>query len=192
MTIHTKPEAASDVLLFNGTLVDIQLASQAGADRISVIRHRMPYRASPPMHVHRNEDEVFHVVEGTMRFRIGNEDIVVGAGRTVLAPKGIPHSFRVESREGATCLTITRGDNFETMVRETGEPTSTAIMLPLQEPDAATVAALTAACARNGIDIVGAPIVSPALPAIDEAAVEASAMRGLALPGRDVFTLPTR
>ena len=43
-------------------------------------------------------------------------------GETVLAPKGVPHSFRVESREGARCLTITSGGDLENMIREMGEP----------------------------------------------------------------------
>jgi len=189
MTIHQKSGMTGERLMFKGTLVDIQLPSKAGQDGISVIEHRMPYRETPPMHVHRNEDEVFHVLEGRMRFRVGNEEIVAEAGQTVLAPKGIPHSFRVESFEGARCLTITRGDDFETMVREMGEPLKAAIRLSYQEPEPEMIKALTEACARNGIEIVGAPIMSPELPPLDS---RANAYKGLALPGKDVFTLPMK
>jgi mannose-6-phosphate isomerase-like protein (cupin superfamily) len=190
MTIHQKPGMTGERLMFKGTLVDIQLPSRAGQDGISVIEHRMPYRETPPLHVHRNEDEVFHVLEGRMRFRVGNVEIMAEAGQTVLAPKGIPHSFRVESVEGARCLTITRGDNFETMVREMGEPARAAILMPFQEPSPEMVKALTEACARNGIDIVGAPLMSPPLPAPEDH--PDFGLKGLALPGKDVFTLPMK
>ena len=76
----------------------------------------------------------------------------------MLAPKGVPHSFRVESRDGARCLTITSGGDLENMIREMGEPALNAGLPPQVEPTPAMIAALTEACARNGIDIIGAPL----------------------------------
>jgi len=29
---------------------------------------------SPPLHVHRNEDEIFHILEGKMLFRVADRD----------------------------------------------------------------------------------------------------------------------
>jgi mannose-6-phosphate isomerase-like protein (cupin superfamily) len=158
MTIHTAATASAELFWFKGTLVNIHLSSTAGVDGIFVMEHWMPYGESPPLHIHRNEDEVFHILEGTMRFRVGGEDTVAYAGQTVLAPKGVPHSFRVESPSGARCLTITRGSNFETLIREMSEPAPAAELPPHGEPTPEMIKALTEACERNGIDIVGPPI----------------------------------
>ena len=64
---------------------------------------------------------VFHILEGTMLFRVYGADILAHAG-TMMAPKGVAHTFRVETAEGAHCLTITTGGDFERMVREMSIP----------------------------------------------------------------------
>jgi uncharacterized cupin superfamily protein len=40
-----------------------------------VLEHRVPHGDSPPLHVHRNEDEVFHVLEGELRFVAGDRQL---------------------------------------------------------------------------------------------------------------------
>src|SRR5262245_50743238 len=62
--------------------------------------------SSPPLHVHHREDEAFWVLEGTVRFRVGGEDIVAGPGSFVFAPRDVPHTFVVESEEDAHLLTL--------------------------------------------------------------------------------------
>jgi quercetin dioxygenase-like cupin family protein len=163
MTVHMMKEPApseicGEVFWFKGTLVNIRVSWNEGADMVSVIEHNMPYGLSPPMHIHRDEDEVFHILDGSMRFQIGGKDMIANAGQTVLAPKGVPHSFRVETPGGARCLTITTGGGFERMVREMGEPAVCAEIPPYVEPTPGMIEALTDACMRNGIDIVGEPL----------------------------------
>lgn len=158
MNMHAPGLRSGELFWFKGTLVNIRLSWSAGEDRVSVVEHYMPYGESPPLHIHRNEDEVFHILEGKMRIRIDGKESIAHAGDTVLAPKGIPHSFRVESRDGARCLTITSGGDFENMIREMGRPALNAGLPPQIEATPAMIAALQEACARNGIDIIGAPL----------------------------------
>ena len=149
---------AADTLWFGDTRVSIRVSSRDGGDRIAVIEHWMPFGEAPPLHVHNNEDEIFVILTGEMLFRVGGRDVVGRAGDTVLAPKGVPHGFRVRSAGGVHCFTITRGADFETMVRETGRP-AVSDGLPERTPVTPDmIAALTAACTRNGIDIVGPPL----------------------------------
>jgi len=46
-----------------------------------------------PLHVHHGDDEAWYVLEGALRFRIGDEMRDVGPHGAVLAPKGTPHAF---------------------------------------------------------------------------------------------------
>jgi mannose-6-phosphate isomerase-like protein (cupin superfamily) len=46
-----------------------------------------------PLHVHHEDDEAWYVLEGVLRFRIGEEICEAGAGSAVLAPKGTPHAY---------------------------------------------------------------------------------------------------
>lgn len=160
MTIHAKTDSNGELLWFNGTLATIRISGRAGADSISVIEHLMPYGSSPPLHVHHNEDEVFHILEGVVRFNIAGSDIYGRAGQTLLAPKGVPHCYRVVSAEGARCLTVTTRGDFERMVREVSVPAERAEIPRQVAPTPEVIAALAEACARNGIDIIGAPLTS--------------------------------
>ena len=46
-----------------------------------------------PLHVHHADDEAWYVLEGVLRFRIGEETVEAGPGSAVMAPKGTPHSY---------------------------------------------------------------------------------------------------
>jgi quercetin dioxygenase-like cupin family protein len=47
----------------------------------------------PGAHVHPEQEERFHVLEGTMAFRLGLRTIVAQAGETVVVPAGRVHRF---------------------------------------------------------------------------------------------------
>ncbi len=51
----------------------------------------------PPLHVHRNEDEWYYLLEGTVTFHVGEENYRGQAGATVFFPRGIPHTFTIET-----------------------------------------------------------------------------------------------
>ncbi|MEI9405512.1 cupin domain-containing protein [Mesorhizobium argentiipisi] len=158
MTMINATIAGKELLWFNNTLVTIRVSSADGEDGICVIEHRQPYGDSAPLHVHHNEDEVFHILEGRIRFVLDGRERIADAGETVLAPKGLPHTYRVESPEGARTLTVTRGSAFETMVRKASRPAERPDLPPAAVPTPEMIEALTRLCAENGIDIVGPPM----------------------------------
>lgn len=51
------------------------------------------YEWIAPLHVHHADDEAWYVLEGVLRFRLGEENFEAGPGSAVLAPKGTPHSY---------------------------------------------------------------------------------------------------
>lgn len=158
MTMTPGTITGKELFWFNNTLIAIHIPSAAGQDGICVVEHRMPFGDSAPLHVHRREDEVFHVLEGRMRFQIDGQERLAGPGDTVIAPKGLPHTYRVESPEGARTLTVTRGADFETLLRQAGRPAERPELPPQMEPTPEIIAALVQLCANNGIDIVGPPL----------------------------------
>jgi mannose-6-phosphate isomerase-like protein (cupin superfamily) len=142
------------------TVVTIRLSGTHGGDRISILEHRAPYQDSPPLHLHVNEDEVFHVLEGEARFRLGDTERRAGARDILLVPKGAVHTYRVESRSGARFITITVGGDFERFVRAAGQPaTRFELPEPAGPPTEAQVTAFTALARSHGIEIVGPPLM---------------------------------
>jgi mannose-6-phosphate isomerase-like protein (cupin superfamily) len=48
----------------------------------------------PPLHIHANEDESWYVLEGRLRFRLGDERSDAPHGSFVFVPRGVPHCFQ--------------------------------------------------------------------------------------------------
>lgn len=51
----------------------------------------------PPTHMHQREDESYYILEGAIRFWIGDTIVEAKAGDFVHLPKGIPHKFELLS-----------------------------------------------------------------------------------------------
>lgn len=145
-------------LWFLNTRVQIVVPAASGTDRMSVIRHWAPFGDSPPLHVHETEDEVFHVLEGRVRFSVDGSMIDVAAGQTIMAPKGIPHSYIVESPEGAKWLTVTTPGDFEALVRAAARPATARGLPEPGHPTPETKQRLAELCGRNHIRLVGEPL----------------------------------
>jgi mannose-6-phosphate isomerase-like protein (cupin superfamily) len=52
-----------------------------------------PPRLIAPLHVHLDDDEAWYVLEGTLRFRVGDHELEAHAGSAVFGPHGVPHTF---------------------------------------------------------------------------------------------------
>jgi quercetin dioxygenase-like cupin family protein len=145
-------------LWFLHSSVSFPVSSVDGEDGISIMESLAGHGDSPPLHVHTTEDEAFHVLEGTMRFSIGGRELVLSRGETALAPKGVPHTYRVDSSEARWLVVTTRGD-FERFVRALGRPAERS-GLPSAggPPTEEQQQALVATAAKHGIEFVGPPL----------------------------------
>ncbi|HVO27504.1 MAG TPA: cupin domain-containing protein [Candidatus Margulisiibacteriota bacterium] len=55
-------------------------------------------------HAHAGSDKVYYVIDGTGRFRIGDEEREAGGGTAILAPAGTSHAVRNPGPERLTLL----------------------------------------------------------------------------------------
>ena len=67
--------------------------TQASADGVSFCLRE--WRGSGPaaLHVHHEDDEAWHVLEGTLRFTFVDRVVEARAGTTVFAPAGVAHTY---------------------------------------------------------------------------------------------------
>jgi mannose-6-phosphate isomerase-like protein (cupin superfamily) len=65
-----------------------------------------PPRYIAPFHVHHHDDEAWYVLEGTLRFRLGERELDAPAGSAVLARRGTPHTYWNPRREPARYLLV--------------------------------------------------------------------------------------
>lgn len=79
----------------------IRLSGDDTGGALTLIEMHVPPGLEGPPHVHHNEHQTDHVVEGELVYTVGEDTAVVGAGSVIHCPKGVPHSFRNESDEEA-------------------------------------------------------------------------------------------
>jgi mannose-6-phosphate isomerase-like protein (cupin superfamily) len=67
----------------------------------------MEWRGSGPrnLHIHHADDEAWHVLEGTLRFRFTDGEMDVPAGGTVYVPAGVPHTYVAQDARYLIVLT---------------------------------------------------------------------------------------
>jgi quercetin dioxygenase-like cupin family protein len=71
----------------------LQTARDTGGEKLEIEMELAPEGQVPGAHVHPEQEERFHVLEGTMKFRMGLRKIVAGPGETVIVPAGKAHKF---------------------------------------------------------------------------------------------------
>ena len=69
--------------------------------KIAVFEEIVAPGGGPPRHVHRSQLEVFHILEGTLRFEVNGEPLVLESGGTAVVPAGAVHAFRNDSEQAA-------------------------------------------------------------------------------------------
>jgi len=74
-----------------GAAVEIACASFVVVEWADPGTH--PGRPIAPLHVHHADDEAWYVLEGRLGFALGDERVEIGAGESVLAPRGTPHAY---------------------------------------------------------------------------------------------------
>lgn len=89
----------------------------------------------PPLHVHELEDETFYVLEGETTFFVGDQTILAKAGDYVFAPRGIPHTFKVQSEETKFIVTA-YPSGFDQFVKELSVPFHKDFKKPAGPPSA--------------------------------------------------------
>ena len=77
----------------------LQTAESTGGELLEFELTLTPDGHVPGAHVHPEQEERFHVLEGEMTFRLGARKIVAGPGETVIVPAGRMHRFA--NRSGA-------------------------------------------------------------------------------------------
>ncbi len=128
------------------------------ADGMSLVEAEALHGNMPPLHVHHDEDETFYVVEGRLSLHTPTGAVELGAGEAALGPRGVPHTYRVES-ESARWVVSTNGDGFASFVEATSVPATGEGYAPAELMPAPEL--LGAEAAARGIEILGPPGLLP-------------------------------
>lgn len=145
-------EQLSNALWSLGTLMILKSRSP----ELEVIEALALPGISPPLHRHDFCSESFYLLEGRVRFLVGDEELTCGAGDLVRVPPSTPHSFEVLDGT-ARLLDIIAPAGLWDFFAECGEPAT-----ELRLPDGVNVPSdLPEIVARHGGKVLGPPPWKP-------------------------------
>jgi quercetin dioxygenase-like cupin family protein len=99
------PESEQTAVWLLGGLAQVRVPGAATRDTFTVVQHTGKRGYNTPLHIHHYEDEVFIVLDGTLRMVCDGQELTAEAGSTMIIPRTIPHGF-VATSENARFLTI--------------------------------------------------------------------------------------
>lgn len=104
----------------------------------------------PPQHIHKTEDETFYIIEGEVKFLLGEHTTIGKAGTSVHIPRGTVHAWCLPGKEPAKLLVIISPPGFEKFFED-------AVDLDVTDTDA-YIAKAEALAEKYNMEIVGPPI----------------------------------
>lgn len=114
--------------------LDIDILAGHGRDPFTVMRMTVPPDGAVPSHQSPDEDKLFVVLAGSLRFHLGDEFFDVGAGQQIAVAKGDTHGFVNVTKTTAVQLIITspaRHDELLTALSKLPDPQNPGAMDPI-------------------------------------------------------------
>ncbi len=97
-----------------GNIVTIKVGSTETGGALAVVDYVAGGGfAGPAVHIHRQTDEAFLVLDGEVRFQLNDDVVTAGAGEFVYIPRGVPHTFSNPGDAPAHFLEIITPGGFE-------------------------------------------------------------------------------
>ena len=70
------------------------------------------------MHIHENEDEIYHILEGEYEIQCGDETYKATTGAVAVLPRRIPHASRNVSNQVSRALLLCSPGGFDDFMEE--------------------------------------------------------------------------
>src|SRR3954453_8858275 len=125
-----------------GSAGTIKVRGMHSGGRIAVFDSVIAPGNGPPLHVHKNDDEVIYVLEGSFRFLIDDELSETPQDSTIYIPRGVPHCFQNSGDAPGRLLLVFAPSGMERFFARAG----------------GALAALEGGGAGGGMDGVGPPL----------------------------------
>ncbi len=112
--------------------LSIKVGTSDTEGALFVVEQAMHEPGGPPRHIHPDQEEWFYVTEGEFLVEIGSRRFPLGPDDSVLAPRGIEHSWAfVGQGTGRIVITFSPAGKMEAFFREV----TRANAMPAQDPE---------------------------------------------------------
>lgn len=124
--------------------------------RLAVLEYGALAGFGPPRHMHREDDEMFLIEQGTIAVWTPHASWIAGPGDLVMLPKQLPHTWRAFGDEPIRCQVFVTPGEFEAFFEQ----------IASRELTLADQAELGELASAAGMDIVGPPLTDNEVAAI--------------------------
>jgi mannose-6-phosphate isomerase-like protein (cupin superfamily) len=113
----TNISAKQETLSVVGNTINVKVGGEETDNAYCVFELSVPPNEGPGLHIDKNWDEWWYVIEGTFAFMLNGEQKELSAGEFAHGPKGIPHSFKNAGKETGKLVMITMPSGLEKFFR---------------------------------------------------------------------------
>lgn len=131
-----------------GDTIQLKLGAEQTGGSLAIGLGIVEPGSGPPPHLHRNEDELFIIVEGTMSFLVDGAWVDLGPGGVAFMPRGAPHTFKNRSNATVKQWILTTPSGFESFFGRCGEVFAAA------GPDGPDMSKIMQIAAEHGIEFL--------------------------------------
>lgn len=96
-----------------GDWVTVKADTRSTNGSLSVLEFLIGPKMGPALHAHPREDELWYVLEGDFRFKVGDAMLRASAGGMAFGPRGIAHGFQNVGDTPARLLVVTTPSGLE-------------------------------------------------------------------------------
>ena len=89
----------------------------ADSSGLFIIENSFHQAGGPARHLHRDQDEWFHVQQGEFVFEVGSRRLTLQAGDSLLGPRGVPHVWACTGA-GSILIVFNPAGRMEAFFRE--------------------------------------------------------------------------
>jgi len=119
-TIHV-PAGQEETLSVSDNTITVKVNGEQTDGAYSVFELSVPPNVGAGLHIDKDWDEFWHVMEGTFAFTLNGEQIELSAGGFAYGPKGIPHSFKNAGETTGKLVMLTSPSGLEKFFRNIDE-----------------------------------------------------------------------
>ena len=153
MSVRLSPVAVPtgegrDLASPTGDRITIKLGTGDTGGALSAVEIVNSPGNGPPVHIHRRDDEVWWVLEGHYRFRVGETLVELEPGGMAFGPRDVPHAFTNVGDAPGRLLVITTPAGLERFFEQ-----SAALRAPPADPQQ-----MAEVGSAHGIEFVGPPL----------------------------------
>ena len=152
-TPYSLAAGEGDPIWFLDTLMTVKVDAAKTDGAYMLVECLLAPGFGPPPHTHHADDEAFYILEGELSGFCGDRTWRGGPGTFVFMPRGVPHTFKVESATPAKVLQLGNGSGFERFITEAGEPAQ-ALTLPPTPPGPVEIGRMLATAPKYDIEIL--------------------------------------